>query len=204
MIRFVVFLTTALLPAPFAAGQNVAPVSWLDRPLFNWNKPGAPLPTAPATSESSTAIIERCQLNPRQTTPSERAVAAAGWIPYLHFDRQLLQDDIEIIDGMVAADGMCRPVTFNAFVFVGGRFAGTLSPEAMVSRLDGSVGAIRIISSDVITAEFARYRATDPLCCPSSRVMVDYRVHRTGPSVVVTPTEVRTSRSSTGASGPDR
>jgi len=53
---------------------------------------------------------------------------------------------------MTAADGMCRPAHFNVFVFVGGRFAGTLSPQLMTSRLDASIGALRI------AAEFARYR----------------------------------------------
>ncbi len=92
------------------------------------------------------------------------------------------------------ADGMCRPATFHVFVFVGGRFAGTLSPEPMTSRLDGSIGAVRIISADLITAEFARYRAQDPLCCPSSRVSVRFRIDRTGPDAVVTPVEMRTTR----------
>jgi hypothetical protein len=192
MIRLIAVLTTALLHAVIATGQST-PTSWLDRPLSNWNRPGAAVPTPPASSESRTALIERCQLSPRQSTAPEKALAAEGWIPFLHFDGQLLQGDIEIVDGMVAADGMCRPGPFNAFVFVGGRFAGTLSPEPMTSRLDGSVGAIRIVSLDVITAEFARYRATDPLCCPSSRVMVEFRVNRTGPSPIVTPTEIRTS-----------
>jgi hypothetical protein len=203
MLKLIASLTTVLLHAGIATGQS-APSSWLDGPLSNWNKPGASVPAAPASSESRTAMIERCQLSPRQTTAPEKALAAAGWLPYLHFDRQLLQGDIEIVDGMVAADGMCRPGSFNGFVFVGGRFAGTLSPEPMTSRLDGSIGAIRIVSSDVITAEFARYRATDPLCCPSSRVMVEFRINRTGPSPIVTPREIKTSRSNSGASGPDR
>jgi hypothetical protein len=109
----------------------------------------------------------------------------------------LLQDDVEVIDGMTDADGMCRPVSFNVFVFVGGRFAGTLSPEPMTSRLDGSIGAVRIVSASEITAEFARYRAQDPLCRPSSRVTVRFRIDRTGPDVVVTPVDVRTTRGNT-------
>lgn len=197
LLRAAALVTTVLLSTAMTVGQAPS-LSWLDRPLSSWNKAGATLPDARATKDDSrAALINRCKLNPRQSTTPERALAAAGWIPFLHFDGQLLQDDIEIIDGMTDADGMCRPVTFNVFVFVGGRFAGTLSPEPMTSRLDASIGAVRIVSTDAITAEFARYKAADPLCCPSSRVMVRFRIDRTGPDVVVTPVEVRTTRGNT-------
>ena len=89
---------------------------------------------------------------------------------------------------------MCRPVTYNVFVFVGGRFAGTISPTTMTSRLDGSSGAVRITSRDTITAEFSRYADKDALCCPSSRVTVRYRIDRSGSQPVVVPTDIRTTR----------
>ena len=186
-------VATVLLQTVLAAGQG-ASASWLDRPLSNWNKGGAPVPTAPQPSEPRATLIERCTLDARQPTPVGSHLAAAGWVPFLHQDQQLSQADIEIVDGMNDADGMCRPGTFNAFVFVDGRFAGTLSPVPMTSRLDGSIGAVRIISADLITAEFARYRAQDPLCCPSSRVAVRFRIDRMAPDPVVTPLDMRTTR----------
>jgi hypothetical protein len=192
-LHAVALVALVLLPFQVAARQT-SPASWIDRPLSSWNKAGATLPEARSTGESRTELIDRCKLNPRRSTPPERALAAAGWIPFLHVDRQLVEGDIEIIDGMIAADGMCRPGTFNVFVFVGSRFAGTLSPAPMTSRLDGSIGAVRIVAADAITAEFARYREQDPLCCPSSHVTVRFRIERMGADPVVTPVDVRTTR----------
>jgi hypothetical protein len=95
---------------------------------------------------------------------------------------------------MSAADGMCRPVAYNLFVFVGGRFAGVLSPAVMTSRLDGSSGAVRMLSRDSLSAEFARYKEGDALCCPSSRVSVGYRIDRASGRPLVEPIEIRTTR----------
>jgi hypothetical protein len=94
---------------------------------------------------------------------------------------------------MRGADGMCRPATYNLFVFVGGRFAGVLSPTPMTSRLDSSSGVVRM-PLPLVTTEFARYASTDPLCCPSSRVTVRYRIDRTAAGPVVVPLEVRNTR----------
>ena len=75
---------------------------------------------------------------------------------------------------------------YNAFVFVGGQFAGTLSPQPMQSRADRSMGAVRTPAYDSIDADFARYTETDALCCPSSRVTVRYRINRTTtPPIVI-------------------
>ena len=183
---------TLLLTLSVTAAQN-NPTSWLDRPLASWNKAGDPVPIAPAADETNTSVISRCRLNPPRSTSAERAVDAAGWIPFWNFDQQLVRPDVEIVGGMRGADGMCRPVTYNLFVFVGGRFAGVLSPTSMVSRLDGSSGVVRLPLPN-ITAEFARYTQTDPLCCPSSRVTFRYRIDRTAAGPVVAPVDVRTTR----------
>ena len=129
---------------------------------------------------------------PPRSTAAERAVDTAGWIPFWNFDQQLLRDDVEIVGGMRGADGMCRPANYNIFVFVGGRFAGVLSPVPMTSRLDSSSGVVRM-QPPAITAEFARYTNTDPMCCPSSHVRVSYRIERTtaGPVVVATDVAAR-------------
>ena len=88
---------------------------------------------------------------------------------------------------------MCRPETYNLFAFVGGRFAGTLSPTPMTSRLDGSSGAVRMPLPD-ITAQFARFTSSDPLCCPSGHVTVRYVIKRGAAGPVVAPVEVKAAR----------
>jgi hypothetical protein len=176
------------------AALQISAGTWLDRPLTNWNQPAAPLPKAPVAEEPRDELIKRCPPPSAPSTPAEQALANAGWIPFWNFDQQLVRDDVEIVDGMIGADGMCRPAHYNVFVFIGGRFAGALSPVPMTSRLDGSSGAVRIVSRDVITAEFARYTDKDPLCCPSSRVTVRYRIDRSGSQPVIAPTDIRTTR----------
>ena len=174
------------------AAQNF-PMSWLDRPLANWNKAGDAVPKAPDGGETTASLISRCKLTPPRSTPAERAVDAAGWIPFWNVDQQLVREDVEVVGGMRGADGMCRPETYNLFVFVGGRFAGVLSPIAMSSRLDSSSGVVRL-PVPMVTVDFSRYASTDALCCPSSRVTVRYRIDRTASGPVVEPVEVRSTR----------
>jgi hypothetical protein len=182
-----------LRPAPVAAQTPAA--GWLDRPLAGWNVRGAPLPApSPGTAEPPEALTSRCELSLTSPTGAERAVAAAGWIPFRYFDRQLREHDLEVVGGLTGSDGMCRPTGFNVFVFVAGRFAGTLSPVAMDSRTDGVSGAIRILSAGAVSAEYARYEQADALCCPSSRVTVTFQVDRAAPSAVIVPTSIRTTR----------
>ena len=105
---------------------------WLDRPLKNWKMPGRIMPTPKLQDETSAAIAKRCAFQPiAPTTPGEQAVAAAGWLPFHIFDRRLAVGDVEVVGGLAAADGMCRPDMFNVFVFVAGKLAGTLSPAEM-------------------------------------------------------------------------
>jgi hypothetical protein len=184
--------SSLLLTSSVSAGQST-PSSWLDRPLTNWNKAGSPVPPAPGGGAAAESVIRRCQLTPPRSTTAERAIDAAGWIPFWNVDQQLVREDVEIIAGMREADGMCRPATYNLFVFVGGRFAGVLSPMPMTSRLDSSSGVVRLALPG-ITAEFVRFASTDPLCCPSSRVTVRYRIDRTAAGPVVAPVEVRNTR----------
>lgn len=191
-----ILIAAAALSSIAGAAAAQAPAGWLDRPLVNWNKAGEKVPAPPhalAGGESRSAIASRCTLTPPQSTAAERALDAAGWIPFWNFDQQLVRDDVEIVGGMRGADGMCRPTTYNLFVFVGGRFAGVLSPTPMASRLDSSAGAVRMPLPN-ITADFARYASTDPLCCPSAHVRVTYRVERTAAGPLVVPTQVRTTR----------
>ena len=82
-----------------------------------------------------------CRLTPPASGPA-RAIAAAGWMPFNYFGQPITQDNVEIVGGVTGADGMCRPTQFNVFVFVAGRFAGTLSPALMTSRRGRILGKI--------------------------------------------------------------
>jgi hypothetical protein len=179
--------------APEAAAQS-ADKSWLDRPLTNWNDSAKPMPRGMPTGETVADVAKRCDLVVKRDMPGQRALADAGWLPYLHVDREIVQRDVEIVGGMAEADSMCRPMEFNVFVFVGGQLAGTLSPLPMSSRGDGEIGVVRLGPDDTIAAEFARYTNRDALCCPSSRVTVRYRIDRTKPQAAVVPVSVQVTR----------
>lgn len=190
LVAFTIF--QALAGAVQGLAQKPGNTIWLDLPLKPWNAPGT-LPHAPVPSEPLAEVSKRCDLKPLRGTAAQRAVAEAGWIPYLHFDRQIVQGEVEILGGMTGADGMCRPTGFNSFVFVANRFAGTLSPIPMISRTDGSIGPVRVAPDGTITADFARYSDNDALCCPSSHVDVRYRIDRANQPVVI-PTGNPTTR----------
>jgi hypothetical protein len=170
--------------------------SWLDMPLSGWNAPGSPMPRAVTDDETMAELSRRCPpVSALRGTPGERTLSGSGWVPFHMFDRAVALGDVEIVAGLAGADGMCRPVAFNVFVFVGGRLAGTLSPAVMDSRTDASIGgAIRLAEDGTIAAEFSRYAAADPLCCPSGRVTVRYRIDRSAGAPVVVPVSVRPTR----------
>jgi hypothetical protein len=194
--------TPAATPAPAAQRADPSPVSsspatttgrvpasWLDRPLTNWNSVGQVVPRAPRPEEPLDAVASRCRLTKSGSTANERAVAAAGWIPFRPGGKQLVRNDVEVVGGMAGADGMCRPNQYNVFVFVAGRYAGSVSPTVMTSRLDGASGAI-VVMRDTLTSEFLRYTDADPLCCPSSRVSASYRIDRSGRAPLLVPLSV--------------
>jgi hypothetical protein len=136
---------------------------------------------------------DRCQL----TVPASagaRALTTAGWIPLLHLDRELTQNDVEILAGTTELDGDCAPKGFHLFVFAKGRFAGTLSPTPMAPRADGQAGPVRFVG-DAISAEFARYKDGDATCCPSARMAVRYRIDAAAGAAAVVPIDIRTTRS---------
>lgn len=180
-----IFLFLLLTTAGAAFGQT----SWLDRPLNNWNNGNGAVPTAPRTL---VPISAQCQSQVRQPDSiSDRAVTRAGWSL---FGASQTFGQVTVINGMAGADGMCRPSLYNTFVFVGGRFAGTLAPTTMESRSDGSLSQARLNSPDGITAEFSRYGSGDALCCPSQTSMVMYTV-TTGARALVRANDVTTTKS---------
>jgi hypothetical protein len=177
-----------------AQGDTSGGTGWLDRPLMNWNRPGASLPR-PAPGPSAAELLKRCP--PTGTQPSSAAahqLSAGGWLPFLPLDREIAQGDVEILAGMSDADGMCRPLGYQLFVFVGATFAGTLSPQPMNSRTDQSSSALRLLQDDIVSADFVRFTSSDALCCPSGHVTVRYKIDRQQTQPLVVPTEVRRPR----------
>ena len=179
------YIGLVLLLSVMGMAHAQAPPGWLDQPLRKWNSAGTAVPATPPPVEPLKAVITLCRLTP-PGGGAARALSARGWIPFQYFGKPLAQGDVQIVGGMTGADGMCRPRGYNVFVFVGGRFAGTLSPEPMTSRLDGASGDVRIALPQ-IDVEFVRYVEKDPLCCPSSRLTVKFRIDRTGAGAVVVP-----------------
>jgi hypothetical protein len=175
-VLFILVVAATLLPPTVSAQSDT---SWLDRPPAAWSHAPGAVPQARAGTASAAA----------------ETVRKAGWAPFLHFDRAIARDDIEILGGMTAAASPgCEPTTFNLFVFVGGIFAGTISPIVMGHGRDGVVGAVRVTGPDAVTAEFARYTTKDTECCPTSRVRVTYRIERAGPQRTLVPVDIRTLR----------
>jgi hypothetical protein len=96
-------------------------------------------------------------------------VAQAGWRLEAFWPTQRA-GNVALVMALSGYDGMCRPWGFNGFVFVGGRFAGTISPVNMDSREDGVLTGANVptpAGDGSLEASFARYAPTDPLCCPS-------------------------------------
>jgi hypothetical protein len=158
-----------LVVASHAAGGQSFGASWLDQPLQNWNRPRARIPKAP-----SGGIDAMCSDSVRKPVgPEDRAVTAAGW---------LLIGPLQTFSGTTfilaesSADGMCRPVGYQGFVFVGGRFAGTISPVSMNSRADGTMDPFDLNRADNLDITFSRYKESDPLCCASGQTLVTYSI----------------------------
>jgi hypothetical protein len=192
MRALLVLLPLALPLIPGVSAQTGT--TWLDRPMASWNQQASIVPRAQTATELQAALERRCGSSSLSTSTNAEAVRKAGWVPFLHFDRAIARDDVEVIGGMTAAAPGCEPTTFNLFVFVGGKFAGTLSPVVMTQGRDGVAGAVRVTGADGATVEFARYTAKDTECCPSSRVRVTYRIERTVSRATVVPAEIRTLR----------
>jgi len=183
------FLACAALTAlALASPARVAP-GWLDAASpAGWNRAGARVPRAPAR-RGDPPTVARCRggvARPPENA-AERQIAAAGWTL---FGGAEASGTTQMMSGCTSVDGMCRPAGYQVFVFVGGRFAGTLSPGPMEPRADGSARVQRLLSADAVAAEFARYAPADALCCPSRVATVIFRVERSGAGPVVVPSSV--------------
>ena len=173
-------ILAALIPT-----MAVAQASWLDEPLSNWNQPGMDLPQAPPMDP---ATNPQCLSGGRPVeTDADQALSDNGWTL---FGSYYAGWNTAVVRALSGYDGMCRPWGYNVFVFVDGQFAGTISPDLMNSRTDGT-GDVRFFAAkDSITAEFQRYAPTDPLCCPSGSASVVYQVSRTPAGPLLVPQRV--------------
>lgn len=190
-----VFLAVAASP-----GSAAGPHSWLEgSPLVNWNRPGARIPRAPAPA-GDLPTAERCRGGVARPAENalEREVTRAGWTL---FGGAEANGRTRMVSGCTSVDGMCRPLGYQLFVFVDGRFAGTLSPRPMDSRADGSVRLGRLLSSRAVSAEIARYAAADALCCPSRVSTVLYELRETAGGPLLVPTSVTTAPEATSPAG---
>ncbi len=181
------FLLALILVAALPATAPAA--SWLDQPLAPW----ASGPSVPAAAARSASSGRACLVDSPASTEADQ-LRTAGWRPFQLFDRPIARGALLVLGGLRDLTGDCAPADFQAFVFVGGRFAGTLSPVEMTTAQDGVVGTIRLVSDDVVTAEFARYRSGDSECCPSGRVRVTYRIERGSPGPRAVPVDVKVLR----------
>jgi hypothetical protein len=154
-------LTALLLlaAAPALAGDG----KWIDGKLENWNKKGSPIPAAPKLDAQPILTGPCSEQLRRPHGPEDKAVADAGW--GLTGALQI-HSGVAVVAGAAAADGMCRPLGFQVFVFIDGKFAGTLSPEPMNSRSDGMLSSVQLLGKQILAA-YQRYGPNDALCCPS-------------------------------------
>jgi len=172
--------TWKLLEVISQTPEKETPRAWFDRPLTNWNKVKAPIPKSPV----KTVIDNQCREQVRPAiTANDQALNKAGWLLYGSVQTY---GKTSVISAMSGVDGMCRPMGYQDFVFVDGKFAGTLSPRPMDSRTDGASQRIVLPNSDRIIVVFNRYKDTDPLCCPSQLSRVIYQIETvSGVPVVV-------------------
>ena len=164
-------LLIALSLVVFASAAS-AQVSWLDRPLNNnWNNANGIVPQAPRTLAPIEGVCREQIRAPESLV--DRAVTRAGWSL---FGASQSYGPTTIVTAMASVDGMCRPTDYNAFVFVRDRFVGTVSPEPMTARGDGSLQTVRLWNATDVSAEFARYTSRDALCCPSQQSNATYKI----------------------------
>jgi hypothetical protein len=181
-------LTIAILGwHPEVGPTQMKAASWLDNPKpASWNTPGLPIPAAPRIEGP---IDPRCRTLARPAELDEdRRLRGQGWDLVGAYQGGW---QIVVIRGTASYDGMCQPRQYQAFVFVRGVFAGTLSPQLMDSRTGGALSRVTLRSNDQLAAEYERYAATDPLCCPSKTTSVEIEIAKDTP--VLRPVSASTS-----------
>ncbi len=163
--------------------QVFAQSDWLDQnPLPSWNERKRAILQ---TKKISPAELKRCAVAVRQPTlPQDRLLTKMGWTltGAAHVFGQTT-----VVTTAEAFDGMCRPLKFDTYVFVGSRVAGTLSPGQMDSRTDGSLVNVQLTGEKNLTAEYVRYRESDALCCPYKTEAVTFVIKPDGANSLLVP-----------------
>ena len=175
------------------AGSQTTTGSWLDAARFeSWNRPGMAIPSAPKGQNPD----PRCRESVREpVSEADQQVRAHGWdlVGPTSEGAQL-----RVIVGTSDYDGMCRPRQYQEFVFAHGVFAGTLSPQPMDSRTDGALGRVTIQNDGTLRAEYMRYGAADPLCCPSRVTTVAFEIEKNPPLLNPVSASTVSTRSKSG------
>jgi len=134
------------------------------------------VPSAPKGQKNADP---RCRESMREPASEvDRQVHAHGWDLV---GPTTEREEIRVIVGTSDYDGMCRPRQYQEFVFARGIFVGTLSPHPMDSRTDGALSRVTIQDDGRVQAEYLRYGAADPLCCPSRITTVVFEVEKEPP-----------------------
>lgn len=176
-----------LILLTFGASGVQADDSWLDgEAIANWNRPAMEVPVAPEFGFADPRFVERAR---SAETVEDGQLLDMGWHLFAPYQAGW---GIKVLQGTGSFDGMGRPWGYQAFVFVDGALAGTLAPDAMMSRADGALDRIVVGDHQSLFATFRRYAASDPLCCPSGTSEVQYRVERTEGGAVLVPVSIRT------------
>jgi hypothetical protein len=159
--RTTAFVAVMLTCAPALGAAQAVVAGWLDDPKpAAWNTPARSIPPAPKIQGT---VDSRCRDAARPPQLAEdKQVRERGWDLVGAYQGGW---QIVLIRGTAGYDGMCRPRQYHDFVFVRGTFAGTLSPRPMDSRTDGALSRVSLQSAARLTAEYARYAATDALRC---------------------------------------
>ncbi len=178
-IKFLIAAFVIFLPL---ASNAFAQKNWLDqKSMSNWNSS-----EIPKTKKISPAELKRCADEVRQPSlEADSLLMKKGWT--LLGNPTQVYGDTTVVSVAGAFDGMCRPLKSQTFVFVGSKLAGTLSPALMDSRTDGALTHVKLTSATTLTADYARYRASDPLCCPWKTQEIGFVIKQDGGNYLLTP-----------------
>ncbi len=178
------FLLIVLATIVFSFTINAGAQSeWLDmNPLPSWNERSrAILQTKKITSDE----LKRCAVVVRKPSlPQDFLWTKMGWTLV---NAAQIYGDTTVVSTAEGFDGMCRPLKFQTYVFVGKRLAGTLSPGQMDSRTDGALVNVQLTGEKNLTAEYVRYRGTDALCCPYKTEFVTFQIKPDGRNSLLVP-----------------
>ncbi len=161
--------------------------SWLDETKpASWNRAGASIPRAPPIEG---VTDPRCgALKRAPELAADQRLTELGWDLIGPYQGGW---GILVIQAAAGYDGMCRPRSYQGFVFLSGVFVGTLAPQTMDARADGALNRVTLQDDHRLVAQYARYAAADALCCPSRTASVVFQIARN--EAVVEPVSVSTS-----------